>query len=98
MVSGTSNTSQVSNGPQLSRNVINRAPAELTDPSESASAESSSMIPMDMTESLFLSKAFAQSMQPNRIIPFFYKATGNFDQDDIIITTLITGNRFNIFG
>jgi glycosyltransferase-like protein LARGE len=50
-----------------------------------------------MMEGLFLSKAFAQSMQPNEIVPFFYKATGNFDKEDITITTLITRNRFKVF-
>jgi hypothetical protein len=49
-----------------------------------------------MTEGLFLSKAFSQSMQPNKIVPFFYKATGNFDKEDITITTLITSNRFKV--
>jgi glycosyltransferase-like protein LARGE len=50
-----------------------------------------------MMEDLFLSKAFALSMQPNKIVPFFYKATGNFDKEDITITTLITRNRFKVF-
>jgi glycosyltransferase-like protein LARGE len=50
-----------------------------------------------MMEDLFLSKAFAQSMQPNKIVPFFYKATGDFDKEDITITTLITRNRFKVF-
>ncbi|TFY50266.1 hypothetical protein EVG20_g11622, partial [Dentipellis fragilis] len=43
-----------------------------------------------MSESLFLSKAFANSMQPMKTIPFFYRASTSFDPDDITITTLIT--------
>ncbi|KAF5383486.1 hypothetical protein D9757_006133 [Collybiopsis confluens] len=43
---------------------------------------------------LFLSKAFSNSMQPSNIRPFFYQASGEFDSNDITITTLITSNRF----
>lgn len=50
-----------------------------------------------MTEGLFLSKAFAQSMRLSKIVPFFYQATGAFDREDITITTLITSNRFKVF-
>jgi hypothetical protein len=52
---------------------------------------------MPMSENLFLSKAFAQSMHPSNIIPFFYRASGVFEQEDITITTLITSNRFKVF-
>jgi hypothetical protein len=50
-----------------------------------------------MSEDLFLSKAFANSMRPTKIVPFFYRATGNVDPEDITITTLITSNRFKVF-
>jgi hypothetical protein len=50
-----------------------------------------------VTEGLFLSKAFAQSMRPSKIVPFFYQATGVFDPEDITVTTHITSNRFKIF-
>ncbi|EGO00707.1 glycosyltransferase family 49 protein [Serpula lacrymans var. lacrymans S7.3] len=50
-----------------------------------------------MREGLFLSKAFAQSMQPNKIVPFFYRASGTFNPEDITITTLVTSNRFKVF-
>jgi len=53
--------------------------------------------PIPMKEILFLSKAFTQSMQPSTIVPFFYRATGTFEQEDITITTLITSNRFKVF-
>ncbi|KAF9515922.1 hypothetical protein BS47DRAFT_1341516 [Hydnum rufescens UP504] len=44
----------------------------------------------------FLSKAFGNSMQPTRIIPFYYRASGVFDKEDITITTPVTGNRFQV--
>ncbi|KAH7883193.1 glycosyltransferase family 49 protein [Phlebopus sp. FC_14] len=50
-----------------------------------------------MSEEFFLSKAFSQSMQPCTIVPYYYQASGVFDQDDITITTLITANRFKVF-
>ncbi|KAF7315177.1 hypothetical protein MIND_00032100 [Mycena indigotica] len=54
--------------------------------------------PVAMSESLFLSKAFANSMQPSKILPFFYRASGSFKDKDITITTLVTSNRFQVFG
>ncbi|KAF7362195.1 hypothetical protein MVEN_00565600 [Mycena venus] len=53
--------------------------------------------PIVMREDLFLSKAFSGSMRPSKIVPFFYRATGVFDQEDITITTLVTSNRFQVF-
>lgn len=50
-----------------------------------------------MSEDLFLSKAFSQSMHPSKIIPFFYRAAGEFNKDDITLTTLVTSNRFKVF-
>lgn len=50
-----------------------------------------------MKESLFLSKAFSQSMQPCEIIPFYYKGSAKFEEDDITITTLVTFHRFKVF-
>ena len=53
---------------------------------------------MAMSESLFLAKAFANlnSMHPMKIIPFFYRATDHFDDDDISVTTLVTSDRFDV--
>jgi glycosyltransferase-like protein LARGE len=53
--------------------------------------------PVAMSEDLFLSKAFAGAMRPSKIVPFFYRATGGFDKEDITITTLVTSNRFQVF-
>lgn len=51
-----------------------------------------------ISESFFLSKAFSQSMQPCKIIPFYYKGSATIEDDDITITTLVTFNRFKVFG
>lgn len=50
-----------------------------------------------MTEKFFLSKAFAQSMQPSQIVPFYYRESSEFEKDDVTITTLVTSNRFKVF-
>ena len=47
-------------------------------------------------EETFLSKAFAQAMHPTDIIPFYYKATGLIDEEDVTITTLVTSNRYKV--
>lgn len=52
-----------------------------------------SLVPWDPT----LSRAFPRLMHPSRIIPFYYRATGNFENDDITITTLISSDRFLVF-
>lgn len=62
-----------------------------------ASASSTKHLPILVSEDLFLSKAFSQSMHPSKIVPFFYRASGEFDQEDITITTLVTSNRFKVF-
>jgi hypothetical protein len=49
------------------------------------------------TNARFIAKAFGNSLQPTRIIPYYYRAQGHFDEADITITTLITGNRFQVF-
>jgi hypothetical protein len=53
--------------------------------------------PVYMNESIFLSKAFSGSMRPSKILPYFYRASGQFDHNDITIATLITSNRFQVF-
>lgn len=45
----------------------------------------------------FINKAFTGSMKPGRIVPYYYKANGIFVDEDITITTLVTGNRFSVF-
>ncbi|KAG5647110.1 hypothetical protein DXG03_001481 [Asterophora parasitica] len=53
--------------------------------------------PFFVDEELTLSKAFSSSMRPTKIIPYLYRATARFDQDDITITTLVTTSRFQAF-
>jgi hypothetical protein len=52
--------------------------------------------PVFLKENLFLSRAFSQAMQPSKIIPFYYRASGTFPRDDITIATLVTSNRFEV--
>jgi len=47
-------------------------------------------------ERTMLSKAFATSMRPSNVLPYFYRASGSFEKDDITITTLVTSNRFEV--
>ncbi|KAJ3975069.1 glycosyl-transferase for dystroglycan-domain-containing protein [Lentinula raphanica] len=51
----------------------------------------------EIQSELILSKAFANSMHPSKIVPFFYRASENIDTEDITVTTLITSNRFPVF-
>lgn len=44
-----------------------------------------------------LSRAFPRLMHPSRIIPYYYRATGNFENDDVTVTTLISSDRFPVF-
>ncbi|KAI0757386.1 glycosyl-transferase for dystroglycan-domain-containing protein [Daedaleopsis nitida] len=48
-------------------------------------------------EETLLSKAFSEAIHPTRIIPFYFKASGTVDPDDVTITTLVTTNRFRVF-
>ncbi|EPT00461.1 hypothetical protein FOMPIDRAFT_128238 [Fomitopsis schrenkii] len=48
-------------------------------------------------EATLLSKAFAGALHPTRIIPYYYRASGAVDADDVTITTLVTRNRFKVF-
>ena len=54
-------------------------------------------VPVSVDRNIFLSKAFMNSMRPSNIIPYFYRAKGHFEGDDVTITTLITSNRFEVF-
>ena len=50
-----------------------------------------------VSQQTLLSKAFAHSLHPTRIVPYFYRAERTFDEDDVTITTLVTSNRFRVF-
>jgi len=49
-----------------------------------------------LEENLFLQRAFSQAMQPSKIIPFYYQASGNFPRSDVTIATIVTSNRFEV--
>lgn len=57
--------------------------------------------PLVTTEDHFLSLSFSSALQPSKVIPYYYRATGmdevDFEKEDITITTLITSNRFKVF-
>jgi hypothetical protein len=48
------------------------------------------------TEDYFLSKAFGESLQPSKVIPYYYRATNSIPKEDITITTLVTSDRFKV--
>lgn len=49
-----------------------------------------------VAEDLFLNKAFHNSLQPSKVIPFYYRATNTIQKQDITITTLVTSDRFRV--
>lgn len=52
---------------------------------------------VSMSEDFFLNKAFGETLQPSKVIPYYYRASKAPEQEDITITTLITPNRFKVF-
>ncbi|KAK4058014.1 hypothetical protein OIO90_000753 [Microbotryomycetes sp. JL221] len=54
-----------------------------------------------LSEDDFLSLSFSTSLQPGKVIPYYYRATEpdqmGFNKQDITITTLVTSNRFEVF-
>ncbi|GAA5978472.1 hypothetical protein JCM11641_007958 [Rhodosporidiobolus odoratus] len=54
-----------------------------------------------ISEDHFLSLSFGSSLQPSKVIPYYYRATDpdrlDFNKEDITITTLVTSNRFTVF-
>ncbi|GAA5855266.1 hypothetical protein JCM3766R1_005962, partial [Sporobolomyces carnicolor] len=53
------------------------------------------------SEDHFLSLSFGSSLQPSKVIPYYYRASdpdrADFNAQDITITTLVTSNRFTVF-
>ncbi|KAH8828207.1 glycosyltransferase family 49 protein [Flagelloscypha sp. PMI_526] len=50
-----------------------------------------------LPQDIFHSKAFANSLQPMRIIPYLYRASDISDSRDVTVTTLISLDRFDRF-
>lgn len=44
-------------------------------------------------EDFYLSKVYSTAMQPSKVMPYYFKAEGVFDKEEVTITTLITENR-----
>ncbi|GAA6035168.1 hypothetical protein JCM8097_006400 [Rhodosporidiobolus ruineniae] len=57
--------------------------------------------PKAISEDHFLSLSFGSSLQPSKVIPYYYRASdpdrADFNKEDITITTLVTSNRFTVF-
>ena len=51
---------------------------------------------LPMSEDFFLSKAFGESLQPSKVIPYYYRASNPVQKKDITITTLVTSNRLTV--
>jgi len=65
-------------------------------PLDAAAAQHLDRKPTPMAEDFFLSKAFGETLQPSKVIPYYYKASANHAEEDITITTLVTSNRFKV--
>ncbi|KAF9386017.1 hypothetical protein CPB97_004206 [Podila verticillata] len=51
----------------------------------------------EIEEDAVLHKVFANTMQPSKILPYYFKAVREFDPEAVTITTLITFDRYPIF-
>ena len=47
-------------------------------------------------EDIVLSKVFSETMGPSKVIPYYFKASENFDHEEVTIATLVTYNRFAV--
>ncbi|KAF9571941.1 hypothetical protein EC968_010534 [Mortierella alpina] len=48
-------------------------------------------------EDAVLHKVYANTMQPSKVLPYYFKAVREFDPESVTITTLITFDRYPIF-
>ena len=53
-------------------------------------------LPVSVAQETLLAKAFAQSLHPTKIIPYYYRASSSAEKNDVTITTLVTRNRFKV--
>lgn len=51
----------------------------------------------EIEEDAVLHKVFANTMQPSKVLPYYFKAIRDFDPESVTITTLITFDRYPIF-
>ncbi|KAI8052568.1 glycosyl-transferase for dystroglycan-domain-containing protein [Gilbertella persicaria] len=47
-------------------------------------------------EDLVLGKVFSETFGPSKVIPYYFKATERFDNEEITMATLVTYNRFKV--
>lgn len=75
--------------------------AHLGPPSSPEPYEEGPRTPIAISEDHFLSLSFSSSLQPSKVIPYYYRASDpdriDFNKEDITITTLVTSNRFEVF-
>ncbi|KAF9925163.1 hypothetical protein FBU30_004997 [Linnemannia zychae] len=50
-----------------------------------------------VAEDAVLGKIFSSTMQPSKVLPYYFKAVRQFDPESVTITTLITFDRYPIF-
>jgi hypothetical protein len=48
-------------------------------------------------EDAVLHKVFANTLQPSKVLPYYFKAEREFDPESVTITTLITFDRYPVF-
>ncbi|KAF9578729.1 hypothetical protein BGW38_005335 [Lunasporangiospora selenospora] len=65
----------------------------LQSPNNKAAIQHTDMV----DEDFYLSKVYSTAMQPSKVMPYYFRAEGNFDREEVTITTLITENRFGVF-
>ncbi|GJJ71402.1 hypothetical protein EMPS_03752 [Entomortierella parvispora] len=51
----------------------------------------------EIEEDAVLHKVFSNTMQPSKVLPYYFKAIRDFDPESVTITTLITFDRYPIF-
>lgn len=49
---------------------------------------------LEIGSEMFSSKAFSSALKPTKIIPYYYRAMHEHEENDVTITTIVTSNRF----
>lgn len=57
-----------------------------------------SFIKSNLKDPAVQSKIFSGAMGPSNMQSFYFKATENFDKEDITIATIVTSDRFPVLG
>ncbi|KAI8601139.1 glycosyl-transferase for dystroglycan-domain-containing protein [Dissophora ornata] len=51
----------------------------------------------DIAEDAVIHKVFSNTLQPSKVLPYYFKAVRKFDPEAVTITTLITFDRYPVF-